>query len=229
MFGGLRTIMRLGLWVSAGLLLVGSCSVQNPNPATDSVRGRSKAAGAVGVPGDASLPTPSIDHYVIRVDYLRPTESIRSPELYIYKEKHRLYVLERGVLVREYPVGLGPNTVGDKEREGDGRTPEGEFYICLKNGASKFFRSLGLSYPTRKHAERAFMAGMISPDEYRDIILALERSSRPPWDTALGGEIFIHGGGAHVDWTDGCVALYDSDMEELYQIAHIGTRVVVRP
>jgi lipoprotein-anchoring transpeptidase ErfK/SrfK len=73
------------------------------------------------------------------------------------------------------------------------------------------------------------MAGLLSPVQYRDIILALERKVQPPWDTPLGGEIFIHGGGAHGDWTDGCIALYNSDMNELYTMADVGTPVTVRP
>jgi L,D-peptidoglycan transpeptidase YkuD (ErfK/YbiS/YcfS/YnhG family) len=86
-----------------------------------------------------------------------------------------------------------------------------------------------LNYPAKKHAERAFFAGFITPMEFRDILVAFERSSTPPWNTSLGGKIFIHAGGAHKDWTDGCIALYNSDMEELFQIASVGTSVSIRP
>ncbi len=165
----------------------------------------------------------------IRVDYLTPVDRIRSPEIYVYKEKRRLYVVQSNVLVRDYPIGLGFNPAGDKQREGDGRTPEGDFWIVVKNPHSRFGKSVGISYPNQKHAERAFFAGFISPVEFRNILLATETRGKPPWNTLLGGEIFIHSGGAHKDWTEGCIALYDSDMEELFNIVSVGTTVSVRP
>lgn len=165
----------------------------------------------------------------LKVDYLTSVEDINSPEICIYKEKRRLYVIQSNVLVRDYPIGLGFNPRGDKEKEGDGRTPEGEFFVCAKNSSSRFVKSLGLNYPDKRHAERAFFAGVITPIEFRDILLAFERKATPPWGTILGGKIFIHAGGAHKDWTEGCVALYNSDMEELFTIASMGTPVSIRP
>jgi hypothetical protein len=165
----------------------------------------------------------------VRINYLTPVSSISNPEIYVYKEKRRLYIIQSNVLVRDYPVGLGFHPSGDKEREGDGRTPEGNFLICQKNSASRFSKALGLNYPERKHAERAFFAGVLSPPEFKEILVASERRITPPWNTKLGGQIFIHAGGANRDWTDGCVALYNSDMDELFQIATVGTPVHIRP
>lgn len=165
----------------------------------------------------------------LKVDYLTPLGSITSPELYVYKEKRRLYVIQSNVLVRDYPIGLGFTPKGDKQKEGDGRTPEGSFFICMKNPASRFIKSLGLSYPDRKHAQRALFTGMITPIEFQDIITALEKSLLPPSSTSLGGQIFIHAGGAHKDWTNGCIALYNRDMDELFMMARIGTPVSIRP
>ncbi len=207
------------------VLAAAGCTMQGPSPQGQlqdkSKQGTDKAA--------AEAYKPFGDLKPVRIDYLRPTELVLSPELYIYKDKRRLYVMDGDVLVRNYPVGLGKNPKGDKKYEGDGRTPEGNFFVCFKNPRSRFFKALALSYPSRRHAEQAFSAGLISPTQYRDIILALDRLLQPPWDTPLGGQIYIHGGGAYGDWTDGCVALYDSDMAELYQIADRGTRVEVRP
>ncbi|NLJ26430.1 MAG: L,D-transpeptidase [Deltaproteobacteria bacterium] len=179
--------------------------------------------------GNLSQQNESHEKGALKVDYLTPLCNISAPEVFVYKEKRRLYVVQSNVLVRDYPVGLGFHPQGDKEKEGDGRTPEGEFWICVKNAASQFGKSLGLNYPDKKHAERAFFAGIISPVEFRDILLAFENRDKPPWNTVLGGEIFIHSGGAHKDWTNGCVALYDSDMEELFKIAAVGTPVSIRP
>ena len=119
--------------------------------------------------------------------------------------------------------------MGDKEKDGDGRTPEGDFLICRKDAAGRFSKSLALNYPEKKHAERAFFAGMIDPLQFKDILLAAQRKMTPPWNTALGGAVCIHAGGAHRDWTDGCVALYPSDMDELFQVADIGVPVHIRP
>jgi len=86
-----------------------------------------------------------------------------------------------------------------------------------------------LSYPSPKHAERALVAGNISTDDFRKIVQAVNNKNRPPWDTALGGQIFIHGGGGHDDWTKGCVALFNTDIDELFQIVPVGTPVQILP
>ncbi len=210
------------VWMA--LVAVG-CTVQGPSPQSQM---QSKGPQELDKTAEARY-RPFEDLKPVRIDYLRPAEEVRFPELFVYKEKRRLYVMDGDVLVRNYPIGLGKNPKGDKKCEGDGRTPEGSFFICFKNPRSRFFKSLALSYPTQRHAEQALAAGLISPTQYRDIILALDRLLQPPWDTPLGGEIYIHGGGAHGDWTDGCIALYNSDVEELYLMADRGTRVEVRP
>ncbi len=211
------------------LSLCYGCTVQGPSPEGQQMAKEKKETDAKTASKLKKTATRFGDLKPLRIDYLRPVQDIKAPELYIYKDKRRLYVLDRGVLVRNYPIGLGKNPKGDKKEKGDGRTPEGTFYVCLKNPRSKFYKSVAISYPSRKHAESAFMAGLISPTQYRDIILALERKVQPPWNTPLGGNIFIHGGGAQGDWTDGCIALYNSDMNELYRFTRIGTPVVIRP
>jgi murein L,D-transpeptidase YafK len=140
-----------------------------------------------------------------------------------------MYIIQSNVLVRDYPIGLGFSPRGDKLKSGDGRTPEGDFRICVKNPVSRFIKSLGLNYPQERHAQRALFAGMITPIQFKDIIISVERNMLPPWNTALGGQIFIHAGGAHKDWTEGCVALYNRDMDELFVMANVGTPVIIRP
>ncbi len=214
------------LWLSLCLVLsvVSACSMQKSANTLESGKTDTKklAENATAVP-------PVQEREPVRVDYLRPISEIDSPEIYVYKEKRRLYVIQSNTLVRDYPVGLGFHPNGDKEREGDGRTPEGDFKICQKNPASRFNKALGLNYPSRNHAERAFFAGVLSPVDFKEILVAYERQSTPPWHTPLGGEIYIHAGGAQRDWTNGCIALYDSDMDELFRIASTGTPVHVRP
>jgi len=165
----------------------------------------------------------------LKFDYLRPAYMVKDPKIFVYKSKRRMYVFDGDTIVRDYPIGLGKNPQGDKEREGDGKTPEGMFYVCTKNERSKFYKSIGLSYPSLTHAERALLNGLISVSDYRRVENAYRRYDTPPWDTPLGGYIFIHGGGAHSDWTEGCIALYNSDIDELFEIVRVGTPVYVYP
>lgn len=203
---------------------VSACSMQKSGNNLNSVQAQNKTKNDAATSADASQ-----GKIPLKVDYLTPVSSINNAEIHVYKDKRRLYIVNFDTLVRDYPIGLGFSPRGDKEREGDGRTPEGDFFVCVKNSSSRFIKSLGLNYPDKRHAERAFFAGVINPNEFRDILLAFEKKSTPPWGTRLGGKIFIHAGGAHKDWTDGCIALYDSDMEELFRIAAVGTPVYVRP
>jgi L,D-peptidoglycan transpeptidase YkuD (ErfK/YbiS/YcfS/YnhG family) len=208
------------------ILLLPACSMQKSGSSkAESTQFDQRAKPAENVANQASAQ----DQVPLKVDYLTPVRTIQNPEIFVYKEKRRLYVIQSNVLVRDYPVGLGFHPTGDKEKEGDGRTPEGKFFVCVKKPNSRFQKSLGLNYPDKKHAERAFFSGVITPVEFRDILLAFENRATPPWNTALGGQIFIHAGGAHKDWTEGCIALYNSDMEELFQITSLGTPVSIRP
>ena len=152
-----------------------------------------------------------------------------NPKIVVSKSARRLELYSGGRVVRDYRVVLGGDPVNDKEREGDSRTPEGEFYVCVKNEKSQFYRSLGLSYPNREDAERGLRDNLITRAEYERIVRALTRKRTPPWDTALGGEIFIHGGGTSNDWTRGCVALDDAEMQELFDSVPVGTPVVITP
>lgn len=143
------------------------------------------------------------------------------------KSERRLELYNGEDLVKSYSVVLGFAAEGDKESEGDGKTPEGEFYVCVKNPASKFHLSLGISYPDRKAAERGIRRGVISQNEYESIIKAIAEQRIPPQKTSLGGEIYIHGGGTAFDWTDGCIALADEDIEELFDLIPLGVPVAI--
>lgn len=151
------------------------------------------------------------------------------PAIVIEKSTRSLVVFSAGAPVKRYRVGLGSAPIGDKEQEGDGRTPEGRFYVCAKNGESRYRRALGLSYPSEEHAERGLAAGVITRREYRQIIDAVAHFRQPPWRTALGGEIMIHGNGSGNDWTAGCIALEDGEIDELFIEIPLGTPVEIRP
>lgn len=149
--------------------------------------------------------------------------------LLVLKGERRLELQQDGKTVKTYRIGLGNNPTGPKLRQGDGRTPEGTFYVCVKNPKSKYHLSLGLSYPTPADAARGLQAKLITRSQHDAILAAHQKHTTPPWNTALGGEIFIHGCGSSADWTLGCVALDDADMTELFAKIPAGTTVEIRP
>lgn len=151
------------------------------------------------------------------------------PRIVVLKRERALQLYADGKLARVYPVGLGFHPVPDKIREGDGATPEGEFYVYTRNPKSKFYFSLGISYPNVEDAERGLASGLIAAAEHAEITRAIGERRAPPQKTALGGNIFIHGRGAHRDWTRGCVALEDDMMRELFDAVPVGTPVIIQP
>ncbi len=163
---------------------------------------------------------------------LSPSVGVASPDeprIEIHKAERRLRLYSGSELIATYPVGLGFRPAGDKLREGDGATPEGRFVVCVKNPHSRYYLSLGINYPSARDAEQARAAGLISPSTERAIARAEERGVCPPWNTALGGEIFIHGRGSSSDWTLGCVALDDPEMKTLFETVAVGTEVHIKP
>lgn len=154
---------------------------------------------------------------------------LREPSLVVFKARRQLQLLSGGEVLRTYRVGLGREPVRPKERQGDFATPEGTYYVCVKNPQSKYELALGLSYPGPADAERGFAEGIIDAAQRRQILSAWKKKAAPPWNTPLGGAIMIHGEGSDADWTAGCVALDNPDIHELYRVIPVGTRVEIRP
>ena len=158
-----------------------------------------------------------------------PSPTIPNPRIVVHKARRELLVYSGSELLKTYRVGLGLKPVPPKEREGDRATPEGTYVVCMKNPASEFTLSLGLSYPNAADAERGLKSGLVTSAQHARIVESARSGSCPPWDTPLGGEIFIHGSGSATDWTWGCVALDDDDIRELYPRIPVGTPVVIEP
>ncbi len=154
---------------------------------------------------------------------------IKNPQIVVEKKKRNLKLYDGKKLVKTYKISLGAVPVGDKEIEGDGKTPEGEFYAFTKNDKSAFFLSLGVSYPNKEDAERGLKANLITQAEYDEIFRAIDAKEMPLQKTKLGGEIYIHGGGCNADWTQGCMALENEEMQELFDIIAVGTTVLIKP
>jgi hypothetical protein len=151
------------------------------------------------------------------------------PSIFVSKSQRELRLYSGGRIARVYRVGLGANPIDDKEREGDKRTPQGNFYITTKNAHSQFYRSLGISYPNIAAAKRGLQGHLITQAQYNQIMEANRGRRNPPQDTPLGGKVLIHGGGSAYDWTFGCVALDRLDILELFSAVPLGTPVRIEP
>ena len=153
------------------------------------------------------------------------------------ERKLYLYRIENGqeTLAKTYQIALGNSPVGHKKRQGDGATPEGDYYITHKNPKSNFYLSLGVSYPNIKDADAGLKSGLINQAQHKAITSAINSKAKPPQNTKLGGDIFIHGGGAAKllglvrDWTLGCVALENEDIKELFDLLPVKTPVKILP
>lgn len=142
--------------------------------------------------------------------------ALKADKVLVTKGDRRLYLLRADKVIRVYRIALGWNPSGPKLREGDGRTPEGLYWLDRRNPNSAFYRSIHISYPTPADLERA-----------------RERRVSP------GGDIMIHGlseerrrlGRNHVrqDWTWGCIAVTDREMDEIWALVDDGTPIEILP
>jgi murein L,D-transpeptidase YafK len=131
-------------------------------------------------------------------------------QIFVAKERRKMYLLNGTDVVASYVVDLGFQPSGHKAQSGDGRTPEGLYLIDRRNPNSAYHLSIGISYPNRA-----------------DIAAAKALGVEP------GGDIFIHGASRNKadgrDWTAGCIAVTDAEMEQIYAMVKDGTPIYIRP
>lgn len=122
-------------------------------------------------------------------------------------------------------------TSGTKERRGDNRTPEGWYAVSHQNPRSMYHKSVGISYPNFDDVMRGIESGVIDNATGQRLTAAINAGKLPDQYTGLGGDIFIHGNprGWKNDWTWGCVALRNADMDILYGLAIPGSAVLILP
>ena len=125
----------------------------------------------------------------------------------IFKGSRKMYLMHGEGIIRAYDIGLGFRPMGHKVHEGDGRTPEGTYFVTKRNPDSKYHLSIGIDYPRPADVARAQAMGL-SP----------------------GGDIFIHGRGTFLtrglrDWTAGCIAITNQEMEDVFAMVADGTPV----
>lgn len=157
----------------------------------------------------------------------------------VYKHDFLLGVYQGGKLVQTaagqpacFPVAMGASPQGPKTSEDRESTPEGWYWVGAKHGLgeSAYHRSLAVSYPNAEDAKRAFAAGVISATVRDQIIRADHQHRMPPQNTQMGGDIMIHGHGSQpVDWTWGCIALDNPNIDWLYGQVSLGDNILVLP
>jgi murein L,D-transpeptidase YafK len=145
-----------------------------------------------------------------------PADPAPADRIVIVKSTRTMTLMRDGKVVKTYKVALGARPVGAKDRQGDHKTPEGKYFVDAKKNPSLFFLALHLSYPNAADKEKARRLG-VSP----------------------GGDVEIHGlgktygwvGSAHRlhDWTDGCIAVTNEEIEEIFRLVAVGTPVEIRP
>lgn len=147
---------------------------------------------------------------------LYPDTLPKADRIVVYKSKRQLDLMAKGVVIRTYPIALGPHPVGAKRQKRDGRTPEGIYVIDRRTMATPYHRALHVSYPGPNDLARA-RARRVNP----------------------GGDIFIHGMPAYfgltdpvrffVDWTNGCISVGNIAVEEIWQSVDDGTPIEIHP
>lgn len=140
----------------------------------------------------------------------------KADQVIVAKSARTLTLLSQGKLLRTYKVALGGAPVGAKEQEGDHKTPEGHYILDRRNPKSRFYKSIHVSYPNGEDKNKAAQRG-VSP----------------------GGDIMVHGlpngfgwlGATHrnMDWTDGCIAVTNAEMDEIWELVADGTPIEIRP
>jgi len=139
----------------------------------------------------------------------------KADKVIVHKSKRKMQLLKNGEVIRTYKIALGDNPIGHKQQEGDERTPEGNYILDWRNSKSSCYKSLHISYPNAADKARAKQLG-VSP----------------------GGNIMIHGlhpsmkwlGKFHhyKDWTNGCIAVNNTEIDEIWKIVNNGTPIEIR-
>ena len=150
--------------------------------------------------------------------------------IYVSKLSKELTLIVDNKILGKWPCSMGEFSAnGTKQRQGDRTTPTGDYYICVRNDKSAYHLSLGLSYPDKEAADRGFADGIISQEEKDAIYTAIANKVCPPWNTALGGAIMIHGNYQKGIPTAGCVAVSNDVMDIIWPYGQLGIKVTVGP
>ena len=205
-----------------GLLLLMACG-EAASEAPPTAAPPAETAQTRSTPLSAPVPTGCVDTSVQLPGVEKNEARLSSEHLVVVRKATRtVQLFRRGRAVAGkgldekacYKVGLGFAPEGHKQVEGDGRTPEG-WYRTSDKPWSSFYAAIAVHYPNADDAAAGLADKRITASVARSISDAVKRDEKPPQTTALGGEILLHGGGSGTDWTLGCIALDDADIDAL--------------
>jgi lipoprotein-anchoring transpeptidase ErfK/SrfK len=215
----LRDVRGVGrLFIACAALLLG-CAKTPPSPQAPLVLPVDPPASA---PESEEVAAPPACMEIVRIEVWKG-------------ERTLLAYCKRGAVIA-MPVAIGRQEIGPKRRAGDHKTPEGEYRVSGVPRIGRFHLFIPIDYPSVADAESALSEGRVSASDYERIVSAHEMGLVPPIDTALGGDLGLHGEGErwagdsrYHDWTFGCIALSDADIEYLSNRLEVGAPVVIHP
>ncbi len=159
-------------------------------------------------------------------------------KLVVYRDEYLLELFSDSILIKSYKVVFGRNNKTQKKSKNDFITPAGKYFICSIDTGVIYHKFFHLNYPSEKDASDALRKGIISREEFSEVLTASENGDCPPGNTALGSEIGIHGIGEFdfifrnlpfaFNWTNGSIAMSNEDIDELYNIIKVGAPVIIR-
>lgn len=165
----------------------------------------------------------------------RKISKVENPKIVINKIDYKLHLYIDTILVKTYNISLGGNPKFSKISKDDKYTPTGDYFICSKKKTTGLGSVLILNYPSLDDAIRGLRDNLITQEEFLKIKEAYYKKECPPMDTKLGGYIKIHGNGKFdfilrnlpfvFNWTDGSIAVNNTEIEELYEVCQVGTPV----
>ena len=204
------------------VLLFGCAKKQEPQP--------TPAIIIPTIPTPVPTPTESVIPKENEMFFNTPAVAPQEVYIVITKSKKTLELYGDGTLFARFPIRLGEQPVGTKEKEGDQKTPEGEYYICTrKDKDTENTLFMGLSYPNQVDAQRGLDNKVIDKEKHDSIVKAINRKERPTWSSALGGAIGIHGKYDDREFTQGCIAVSDTNVQIIWDYTKMGTKVTILP
>lgn len=162
---------------------------------------------------------------------------IVNPIIVINKIDYKLHLYSDTILIKSYDVIFGKNPKYKKRSKDDRFTPSGEYYICVKRDNDYYEKFMLLSFPNVQDAKDGLASNFITKKEFNKIYDSIINMKIPPMNTGMGGNIGIHGNGKYdiilrnlpfiFNWTNGSIAMDNTDIKELYEVCKTGTKVSV--
>ncbi len=194
--------------------------------------------------GQEGKPTKMLDRFTLNALILiftlsfMPFAQASEYQILISKKNKELILEKAGEVVKKYHIASGKGGKGTKRRQGDSKTPLGVYRISKFKESSRFHYFIQLDYPNLIDAWYGYKNKTIDSKDFKRIASAYKKREAPPQDTKLGGFIGIHGLGVEneekltihqeINWTEGCIALTNAEINDLRKFIGVGTPVIIK-